>query len=63
MPFSKDILPETLAELTENFSGAEIVSLCQNSAIKCLERDIMNLEVLTYIFNLLFIVLRLNGKT
>lgn len=55
MPFSKEILPETLADLTKNFSGAEIVSLCQNSAIKCLERDITNLEVLKYFCTIFFI--------
>jgi len=45
MPFHKDILPERFAGLTEGFSGAEITSLCQNAAIKALERNIASTEV------------------
>lgn len=45
MPFSESFTPEHLAELTDGFSGAEIASLCQNSAIRSLERDISSLKV------------------
>lgn len=45
MPFSESFTPEHLAELTDGFSGAEIASLCQYSAIRSLERDISSLKV------------------
>ena len=65
MPFSESFTPEHLAELTDGFSGAEIASLCQNSAIRSLERDISSLKVPLFImthasFSLFF---RSNGKT
>lgn len=45
MPFSESFTPELMADLTNGFSGAEITSLCQNSAIRSLERDISSLQV------------------
>ena len=66
MPFSESFTPENLANLTDGFSGAEISSLCQNSAIRSLERDISALKVIHFIiflFLLTITVIRLNGKT
>jgi SpoVK/Ycf46/Vps4 family AAA+-type ATPase len=54
MPFSKEITLDTYAHLTEGFSGAEITSLCQNAAIKALERNISNLEVISAFLNVNF---------
>lgn len=45
MPFSNEFIPENVAAMTAGFSGAEITSLCQNSAIRALELDISSLEV------------------
>jgi ATP-dependent 26S proteasome regulatory subunit len=45
MPFSNEFIPENIAKMTEGFSGAEITSICHNSAIHALERDITCLEV------------------
>ena len=40
MPLAKDIKIEELANLTENFSGADIESLCREAAILALREDI-----------------------
>ncbi len=40
MPFDKSINPETFAQLTEGFTGAELTSVCQNAALSAIERDI-----------------------
>lgn len=48
MPFNSEFKPETVAKMTDGFSGAEITSLCQNAAIRALERDISSLEVNLY---------------
>lgn len=56
MPFSVDIDPENVATLTEGFSGAEITSLCQNAAIRSLEKNIESLEVFSNCFNLSYLM-------
>ncbi len=45
MPFDKSFTIDNIAAVTEGFSGAEITSLCQNAALKSLERDISCKEV------------------
>ena len=40
MPLAKDVKIEELANLTENFSGADIESLCREAAILALREDI-----------------------
>ncbi|OLY79796.1 Spermatogenesis-associated protein 5 [Smittium mucronatum] len=37
---SKDVTPNVLAEMTEGFSGAEVVSFCQEAAISAMEDDV-----------------------
>ena len=39
MPFDASINPETFAQLTEGFTGAELTSVCQNAALRAIERD------------------------
>ena len=53
MPFSNEFTPEKVAEITEGYSGAEMTSLCQNAALRALERDILSLEVTFLISSLL----------
>ncbi len=40
MPFDKLIDPEIFAQFTEGFTGAELTSVCQNSALRAIERDL-----------------------
>lgn len=59
MPFDPAIDPEDFAKLTEGFTGAELTSVCQNAALKVIERDINCRKVILIIglvnfhFNLL----------
>ncbi|PVV03654.1 hypothetical protein BB560_001856 [Smittium megazygosporum] len=40
MSISQEVSAELLAEMTEGFSGAEVVNLCQESALAAMEEDI-----------------------
>ena len=65
MPFSESFTPHHMADLTDGFSGAEITSLCQNSAIRSLERDILSLKVIFVNLALFlhYFIIRSSGKT
>lgn len=54
MPFEDTFSIDHMATLTEGFSGAEITSLCQNAAIKSLERDISCQKVISKIYIAIF---------
>ena len=45
MPLAKDVLIDKLAKETENYSGADIESLCREAAIGALRKDIKAKEV------------------
>ena len=45
MPLAKDVRLEGLAEMTKNYSGADIEALCRESAMYALRRDVNTKEV------------------
>lgn len=47
MPFESGIDPAAFAALTEGYTGAELTAVCQNAAMRALERDI-NAQSITF---------------
>lgn len=54
MPFESTLNISSIAEQTENYTGAELVSLCQEAAMICLEENIENTEIKQSHFKLAF---------
>lgn len=57
MPFDPSISPETVSRLTDGFTGAELTAVCQNAALRAIERDISTRTVnilAANFFNLFF---------